>query len=213
MVKKTTEALDPIELEAESKKAQETFKKSQEENIPETKMYNENEVRQMLEQVMKSKSNDDLSDDETPEKKRCTIPRFQNKFVIAFKDMNDDPYSDKAIYAFNVYDEKNKQNIPWVTLIMDDKSEISVPLNTALDRSNKITCEVLDIKEVDASYDFGKVEKQEVQTDAYSKTGTGVYVKTKVTQKIYSYVVKLPEPDGREVEVSRDVMNWSVATV
>lgn len=209
------ETLDMAELEAESQKAQEAIKKQQADKVPAEpkRTYSEDEVRQMLQQVMKGKSSEELGDEDAPEIKRCTIPRFNNKFILAFKNMNTDEYSTTPVYAVDVFDEKIRQNIPHVTLIFDDKSELTVPLNTALDKSNKITCELIEIKEVDVSYDFGKVERQEVKGDGYTKSGTGDFVKTKVTQMLYSYVVKLPEPDGRIVEASRDVVNWKVATL
>lgn len=204
----------PEELEAESKKAQEAFAKQQADKKAGVANANERtytaaEVKAMLEQVAKQagKTDDSVQDDDERDlPKVYRLPRFQNKFVIALKNMNTDEYfPDQVIQAYDIWDDKTRQNIPWVTLMFADGTELSVPHTTAMKRSQTIPCEIVgEPHEVDVSYDFGKVEK--VTVDGYESKGSGELVRAKVTQKRRAYDLKLP--NGQVVTVGDDVINW-----
>jgi len=208
------------EIEEQSKAAKESFKKKELEKkqsmASETsedvkaddkkeKTYTEAQVKAMLSKVMGTSEDED---DETPQNSVVRIARFQNKFIVGFKNMNTDEYApDAVIHAFDIFDDKTRRNVPYVTLMFQDKTEISVPLESVLKRSIKVECELVETVKKDTSYNFGKVEKQEVKEGDYKKTGSGSHVKTKITQSQNTYKVQLPK-GGPVVIVSSEVINW-----
>lgn len=171
------------------------------------KTYTESQVRAMLAQIVKDQNEEPLNEDEKPVP-QISIPRFENKFIVKFKNMNTDEYEpDKVIHAVDVYNQESKQNVPYVTIVFDDNSEKLVPLESVLKRSTKIPCDLIERKKTDVSYDFGKVEVQEVKPTGYSQEGTGKFVKTKVTQFKEVFVVKTPK--GEVLTVEPEVVNWA----
>lgn len=200
---------EDIAAQAETAQAamKENLKRASTAQVPkDEQVYTESQVRQMLEQVMKGEGEDD---DEQDLPKIVRLPRFQNKFILGFKNMNEDEYTkDSIVHAVDIFNEKIGKNIPWVTLIFEDGSELAIPLETILKQSTTVKCELANTKEKDASYDFGKVERQEVKPDSYKKEGTGQFIKTKVTQKTYTFEVKLP--NGKVVTVGPEVLNWKL---
>lgn len=200
------------EIAAQAETAQiamkEQVRKSKEVPSSNEQVYTESQVRQMLEQVMKGEGGSE-DDDEQDLPKIVRLPRFQNKFILGFKNMNEDEYTkDNIVHAVDIFNEKIGKNIPWVTLVFEDGSDLAIPLETILKQSTSVKCELVNTKEKDASYDFGKVERQEVKPDSYKKEGTGQFIKTKVTQKSYTFEVKLPT--GKVVTVGPEVLNWKL---
>jgi hypothetical protein len=200
------------ELKAQSDAAQAAFaaaqakKKDAEGIAPQgERMYSKAEMQAMIKAVMDGKDLDAEEEEEVAKKKTLRLSRFQNKFITSLKNMNtDEYYPDGQVYAYDVYDERSRSNIAWVTLVFQDGTDLAVPLETALRRSNKVNCEIVKIDEKDKSYDFGKVEKTEVKD--YNVESTGEMIKAKVTQKEYTYQVKLPS--GDVITVGREVINW-----
>lgn len=208
------------ELKADSEAAQAQLKKQNEEKktattqvkpegevprAPAQRMYTADEVRAMLQQVAKGEDpNED--DDEAEKPKLIRLPRFMNKFILGFKNMNTDEYfPDQVIHAYDLWDNKTRQNVAWVTLRFDNEDELAIPLASILKKAQTVKCELVKVHEEDASYNFGKVERSEV--DEYNKKGTGDMVQTKVTQKKYTYELKLPTT-GKLVIVGPEVINW-----
>lgn len=205
------EELSPAEIEAQSKKVTEEYYAKQAEQTPKNdeRLFSKKEVQEMLKELLAQKEADGDDDEEKPRVHLVTIPRYNNKFVLGFKNMNADEFDKDAVtYAFDVWDEQRRQMVPWVTLLLDDGTDIAMPLETALKKTNKVTCELVTILEEDNSYDFGKTEKVEVKADSYNKEGTGVFVKTKVTQKKYQYDVK-PIGTDTVLHVQPEVLNWA----
>jgi hypothetical protein len=211
---------EEAELKAESdrveaeKKAKDDAKKASKEAKASTseseQVYTKSQVQAMLKQLamdIKSQNGDnqDADDDEAYKQKKIRIPRFKNKFVTSLKNTNTDEYfPDLVIHAFDVWNEQLKRNDPWVTLVFEDDTTLTVPLHTALTKSSKVWVDLIEVISQDTSYVAGKVERQQVKD--YSPTGTGVLVKQKVTQADYSYKVRMP--DGKEVIVGKEVVNW-----
>lgn len=224
-IESNEEELDEAKLakEAEAAKVQlaEQRKTRQTEQNPpreEEKKYDKDEVQSMIAQALKNfkkQMEGGFEEEQEVDKNRkhtLTVPRIKNKFIIAFKNMNtDEYYPDGVVYAQDIYDSERKTNVPWVTLVFLDKKEdgtneeLMIPLRTAIEKSNKVTCEIVKVDEKDTSYDFGTVEKIEVKD--YAPQGKGDFVKAKVTQKKYQYVVKLPIT-GQEITVQPEVINW-----
>lgn len=139
-------------------------------------------------------------------KKTVRLPRMMNKFIMGFKNMNEDEYfPDRVVEAFDQFNPITKQNVAHVTLIFEDDTELIVPLDTALTRSQKVDVELLEVITKDTSYSAGRTERAEVKD--YTRSGTGQFVKMKVTQASYKYRLKLPNSD-KEVIVGPSIINW-----
>lgn len=181
------------------------------------KMFTEQQVKSLLKQALAeakkeaSGISDESLDEEDPYAiKTVRLPRFTNKFVCSFKQMNEDEYSKDRLFipTWDVFNPQKKQYEPYVTAIFDDGSELSVPLLTLITRGQQTFAEVpiVDIITKDTSYSAGKTESKEVRPGAWDSTGTGQMVKMKVTQHDYAFKVTLP--NGKDIEVSKDVVNW-----
>lgn len=216
-VQDTTPGTDDRELSDEELKKQSDAMKQRLENEQkvEEKKYSQSEVVEMMKQVAiqaaeAARKKDDEGfepDAHTKAPKTLRLSRFMNKFIIGFKNLNNDPYfADLYVPTKDVYNEQKREFEPWVEVLFHDGSEpVFVNYLTLLKQARAIPVEIVEVKKKDASYDFGKVES--VEYDGFERKGTGIMVKAKVNQTLDSYVVKLP--DGQEVEVSRDVVNWS----
>lgn len=198
------DGLDAAELKRQSDEI-EAKKKGAQTNNGE-RLYNATEVKAMLEQVLANARGEGAEKKPAKRVPEVRMPRFQGKFIIGFKNVNTDEFfQDKEIYSFDVWDDKIKQNVAWVTVIFDDKTELNVPLQTAVQRSRMVKCELVDTVKHDVSYSIGKVERQEVEE--YRMKGTGQTVDMEVKQFKYTYKVKLPHT-GEIVEVQGDIINW-----
>lgn len=173
------------------------------------KTYTKDEVAEMLAKAleMNKQDADEDEDDEDDAPSTVRVARFQKKFIKCFKNMNDDPYMpDAIVHAYDIFNEKTRRNVPWVTIVFQDDTEFVIPLETILKRAKTVSCELVQTKEEDISYNRGKVEKQEVKDSEYKQSGTGAMVKTKVTLKKYLYEIKLP--NGELMIATPDVINW-----
>lgn len=200
-----------VEAEKAKKDEENKKKKAEAEGTPsQDRKYSEAEVRAMLQQFakdlkVKTAAEEDLDAEEMYKQKKVRLPRFQNKFVFSFENTNTDPYfPELIIHAFDVWNDQTKRNDPWVKAKFDDDSTLTVPLRTIIEKSQKVWVDLVEVIEEDISYSDGKVERAEVAE--YGRKGTGMYVKQKVTMANYSYKIRLP--DGKEVIVGKEVINW-----
>lgn len=131
------------------------------------------------------------------------LSRLESQFVVDFKDMNDDPYQDKIIHAFNKWDERERMNVAWITVILQDGSEKEVPLKYFVENSVGVACEILDTIKKDTSYSIGKVERQVIKS--YHPEGTGMLVDQRVVSHMTTYKVKTPK--GEIITVPEYVVN------
>lgn len=218
-LKDEADAKEAADLKAESDRIEaEKAKKEEEKRLAreaakgtekQERSYPESEVRAMLKQLAmdlkKGGDDDGIDEEELYKQKKVRLPRFQNKFIFSFKNTNTDEYfPELVVHAFDVWNDQTKRNDPWVTVVFEDDTTLSVPLYTVLTKSTKVWVDLVEVIETDKSYSSGKVERAEVKD--YSRSGTGVYIKQKVTMADYSYKVKLP--DGKEVIVGKEVVNW-----
>ncbi len=219
---KLQQEAEAAELKAESDRVEAAKAKKDEEKKKEReakeggasseKMFTRGEVLDLIKKAVadeRRKENgeiDNSMDDEDPYKqKQVRLPRFQNKFIFAFENTNTDEYfPDTVIHAFDVWNDQTKRNDPYVKVRFQDDSNLTVPLYTLIVKSQKVWVDLVEVIPKDTSYVAGKVERAEVKD--YSKNGTGVYVKAKVTQADYSYKLRLP--NGKEVIVGKEVINW-----
>ncbi len=200
---------EKAELETQSKLVEEEKKKKLLEKT-EQRMYSAEEVMKIVRaEIQKAKDQENgvesLDEEDPYAQKEVRIPRFLKKFIIGFKNTNDDEYNpDSIVHAFDVWNENLKRNEAFVTVIFDDETEMNLPLRTVIEKSQKVWMPLIEIVEKDKSYSSGKTERAEVKD--YSRSGTGVMVKMKVTQAEYMYKVKFP--DGKERIVGREIINW-----
>lgn len=218
------------EIEAESKILEAEMKKKMDEakagrsqanpgvtNTNSDKMYSGTDVQAMIKQALASfkadmkaekESEDDMDAEELFKTKKARLPRWKNKFIVGFKNQNEDTefFPNLIIHAIDVWDDKTRQNIPTVACLFHDGSpELYVPLTTILKTAPKVWCDIVDIKRKDVSYSDGKVEKSDV--DGYSIKTSGEYVKLKVKKEECRFILKLPDT-GIDVEVGPEVINW-----
>lgn len=195
---------------AEEKLAQEEKKKLERQNSP--VMFSESKVREMIQEaLLKSradsrKEEEDMDVEELFKQKTLSIPRWQNKFILGFENTNTDEYMPElVVHAYDVFNQEKRQYEPYVEVKFEDGTTAQLPLYTIITRSLKIDVDIVEIIDEDASYSDGRVEVAEVKE--YSRKGTGVYKKLKVTQANYKYKVRLPS--GKEVIVGPEVINWA----
>lgn len=199
------------ELKAASEAAKEQLKKQGPEKAVTFTEDQQELIKNMISSAVKNVLDSKKEDMDAPEQHendpdQLRLARFTNKFIVDFKNMNEDEYfKDVFIESVDVWDEKTRRPIPWVTLIFEDGSELFVQLETALKRSTKVKSDIIKIEEVDISYSFGKVEQ--VAVEEYATKGTGNMKNLKVTQKKYNYTVKHPIT-GKDLQVSARVINW-----
>lgn len=201
------------ELKAESDRVAANLAKKEAEreaarasNPANERTYSTAEVQAMLKQLASNMKKETEEDEEDAfAHKKVRLSRFKEKFIIGLKNMNTDEYfPDQVIHAFDIWDEKTRQNVAYVCLQFIDGTELNVPLFTALTKSKPVVCDLLETLEDDVSYSDGKTERAE--TRDYSRVGTGTMVKMKVTQAKYTYKIGLP--DGSTVIVGPEVLNW-----
>lgn len=217
------EEKETAELKAESERVEaERLKKATEKKAAmeeavgtseQDKMYSKSEVLAFIKQAVTEARKkeelgiDDSLDEEDPYKqKKVRLPRFQNKFIFGFENTNTDPYfPENVVQAFDVWNDMTKRNDAWVKVIFEDKTTLTVQLATVIEKSIKIPVDLIEVIEKDTSYSAGRVERAEVKD--YSRSGTGTFLKAKVTQADYSYKIRLPKT-GEEVIVGKEVINW-----
>lgn len=178
----------------------------------ESRTYTQDEMKAILSEFKKELIKDmaaenEPEDDDGPRKHSVRMARINNKFVLGFKNLNNDPYfPERVIYSQDIFNEQTKQFVPHVTLILEDDETVTLPLETALKVCRVITCDLVERKTVDISKKFGQIEVQEMKPDQYGMTGTGNFIQGKQKMFKETYVVRLP--NGKLVEVIPDVVNW-----
>lgn len=206
------ERSDKINAEREAKA--ESIRKDREANAGvagSEKMYSESQVEDIVRRMMakmkeEGGNGEDIDEEELYAQKKIRLPRFKGKFIVGFKNVNSDEYfPELTIHAFDIWDDQAKRMVAWVTVIFEDKEELTVPLFTVITKSVKVWCDLVETIPTDKSYSNGKVEVSEVKE--YSQQGTGVYTKLKVKVNEYKFKIKLPGT-GEEIVVGPEVVNW-----
>lgn len=206
--------LNPEELAAESARVA-ALMAEKKEKIP-AKMYSEEAVNQIVNDILKQKGlvARDETDEDKPAQPVCRLSRFQGKFIVDIKDMNTDPYVKTKVEAFDLFNEQTRTFEPWVTLMFDDGTDMTVRLWQAVKGSRPIQVTILETTKEDTSYNVmgpdgkaKKIERSDVKWDQYKSVGSGVTVTQRIKQFDSKYKVQLP--DGRILTVGSNVINWS----
>lgn len=197
---------------ASSEADQQLFTKEQTEEMI------QNALEKFSVRFKKDLDEDDIIDPDKPKTFAVTVPRINNKMIVGFKNLNNDPYRPgEVVYAHNLArkDDSTGKTIvePWVTVIWR-KSDVAegeeptkeYPLDYIVKNTIKVDCILKERKQVDASYDFGVIEETEVKD--YNKAGKGTFVKAKVTQFKESFLVTDPK-SGEDFIVAPEVVNWA----
>lgn len=195
----------PEEMKAESDAATAAFQASRVEKSE--KSYSRDEVQMMIAQAIKTVRNEDYNADRPEEHKKdsktARLSRFTNKFIVALKNMNTDEYSkDEVIFTWDVWDDRVRQNIPWVTLSFQDGTEIAQPLATVIKKSVKVPCEIVKVYADDKSYSTGTISKLNDDGQPTGETTQG-----RVEMVTNRWDLKIPNT-GEIVNVGPEVLNW-----
>lgn len=198
--------------EAEKRKAERESRDAENSKGTYTKEEVDEQIRQALASFQRKQEGLDELDEADPFKtKKLTIPRFPNKdkewkFIVGFANTNTDEYfKERVIQAFDVWDDLTKRNVAYVKVIFEDDSEMTLPLLTVIKKSQKVLVDIIDIPKQDTSYSAGRTEIRRVEGFESKAQGT---IPMKVTKYDYSFIVKLP--DGKEIPVSKEVVNWNI---
>lgn len=159
------------------------------------RLYSSDEVRAMLDQVMKQKGAD-VPSPKDPNTKELRIARIEGKFVTDFRNVNTDHFIKKIIHAYNKFNEQIRQWEAWIDVVFEDGSVKPMPLLYLISNATPIVTPIIEVIKEDKSYSEGQVEKF-VYKD--NREGTGIMVNQKVEQYFYKYVVNNPETGDRMV--------------
>ena len=134
----------------------------------------------------------------------CPIYRFDGKFVIGFKDLNNDPYRKQAKYYENKIDLNRKlADQPFVTLLLSndgvDIEEKSVPVIDYVNNRLKVEIPKTDftISDKEDIKDHGIIGRggggqfAEDFTDS-GRTVTPTHIKMETKGIIRKFIIKLP---------------------
>ena len=187
----------------------------------ETKMTNENDIKastvaftpermdivsKMIEASRGSSTQKAISrytDFTDPKKiRKVKVSRFNNKYVLGFKDLNLDPYRKEPKYSQDKFDSYRNLNLqPHVTLLLSDDGkkveETEVSLISYMDRRTQVECDVVEIKSKEIIEDKGLLGKGGTggYATAVSESGAPVApttVKAEVLRIERVYVVNVP---------------------
>lgn len=121
--------------------------------------------------------------------------RLNGKWVVDFKNRNEDPYVKEQIHAFQKFNEQKREFEAWIEVILMDEvteeltSEV-LPLNRYVEKRVLVYCPIIDRKKTDKSYSIGEVEKKK-DVGGILK-GTGVMIDQEVEMVQETFVVKTP---------------------
>ena len=139
------------------------------------------------------------------------VARVKNKFVVGFKNLNEDDYNPDLVVHSNNIPIKNPttgrvEAQPFVTLIFSDGTvEENYPLLSLMDRARAVQCEVIETKKSDTSYAQGFVTEKSEAEGGYDLV-EGRKIRAKVTQFKNEYVVREPK-NGETFTVQEEVIN------
>lgn len=184
---------------------------AQEAKGDEPRKYTEEQMRDIVKKMAAElgiKPADDDLDEDAFSRKKIRLPRYNGKFVVGFNNMNKDEFfPELVVQAFDVWDEQEKRMKAWVNLkFLNEEDGQNVPLYSAITRSIKVECDLVDIKKVPLKIDNGRTEILGDEKD-YSRKGTGSFTKMRVTQDETKFLVRIPGT-GQEVLVGPEVVNW-----
>lgn len=150
----------------------------------------------------------DILNPDAVKRKFVRLPRLNNKFVVALKDMNADSYSDQPVYVTNIeHPTKKGEYIPWATFIYDDGTEELYPYLSFMNRAVGVWGEVIEEKKTDVSETFGLVDVKSIDdTNEWDQKKTGKKVLAKALKYRTIYVCK-DIKNGTTIEVTEDVIN------
>lgn len=129
------------------------------------------------------------------------VSRFDNMFVIGFKDYNNDPYKKAPKYSINQLDvQRNLKNQPFVTLILSDGKdtvEKEVSLISYMDNRDKVVCNVVNIINKEIIDDKGLLGRQGSSGMAGAIDDKGnplqpISVKAEIKRVERTYLVEVP---------------------
>lgn len=116
--------------------------------------------------------------------------RLDGKWVVDFKDRNDDPYRKEKLHAYQVFNDRTRQFEAWIEVVFEDGSTKPLPLTTYVKNRVLVYCPIIKRHQIDKSYTIGEVEKKKEEGDKL--VGTGILVDQDVTLHEEIFEVKVP---------------------
>ncbi len=150
------------------------------------------QVEQMI-----AKALSDFKESEKPQKpKRVTehtahVWRFDAKWVVDFKDRNNDPYVKEKVHSYNKFNEQKREFESWIELVFNDGTTKDVPLTTYVKNRVLVYCPIIKRHMIDKTYSIGEVEKKKEVGDKL--VGTGVMVDQEVVMHEETFEIKTPD--------------------
>lgn len=118
--------------------------------------------------------------------------RLDGKWVVDFKDRNNDPYVKGKVHAFQKFNEQKREFEAWIEVVFDDGSTKELPLVTYVKNRVPIYCPIIKRHQMDKSFSFGEVEKKKEVGDKLIPSG--VVVDQEVT--MYEELFEMKTPEG-----------------
>ncbi len=119
------------------------------------------------------------------------IWRMDGKWVVDFKDRNDDEYKKGKVHAFKKWNELTREWQTNIELVFQDGSTKEIPLTTYLEHRLPIYCQIIKRHLADKSYSIGEVEKKKEVNDKL--VGTGVMIEQEVAMVEETFELKTPD--------------------
>lgn len=115
--------------------------------------------------------------------------RFDGKWVVDFKDRNEDPYVKDKIHAYQKWNDQRRQFEAWIEIVFDDGTSKDIPLTTYVKNRVLVYCPIIKRHQIDKSFSIGEVEKKKEEKDKL--VGTGILVDQEVQQYEEVFEVKI----------------------
>lgn len=199
----TSDSLQELE-ETKTEIAKPEVKQKAETKNKSEKTFTREEVQELIrESVKQAITEKNLSEKEQKKIKKVKehnahVSRFDAKWVVDFVDQNKDEYRQEPVHAFNLFDEKTKQMVPFIELKFHDNSTKLVPLFTYIKNRTQIFCKIIEREKIDISYSHGDVEQKKENNKGLLE-GTGVIVDQEV--EMYKEVFHVETPDGTKLSL------------
>lgn len=122
--------------------------------------------------------------------------RLDGKWVVDFKDRNDDEYFKGKVHSFQKFNEQRREFEAWIELVLEDlEGNISykeMPLQNYVKHRHLVYCPLVKRHLNDKSYIIGEVELKKDNSKGDGYVGTGKMIDQSVEQYETTFEVRLP---------------------
>ena len=191
---------------AEAKQTEVKETKPVEESIAkeEGQMFTREQVLELLREAQNRQEEQEEQDQTIERGSMIGVNRFNGKWVVGFADRNQDEYRSDSIYSI-VKKDDNGVLREHIVLVLKDKDKLvqkEVSIKNYIEGKQLIYLKKVDVKEIDRSKKYGKIEETVYNGKDYIKTNRMIDQKVTVTDKIYTVELS----DGELLEVSQEAI-------